>query len=261
MQDSDPTLEQVQEVRFREMRAWRGTDIVESGSVPYRDCLNFFLPAKTENRVQPMNMFPGSSPTSSVSTIACRTKSYCFCIKCLQWVDYDEFKEVPAKSKTITQELTFFSFSSHPQARILHPVCSGRWIVGDIGLQGMVTGPVELVKRDIVSTWENGGNCSGPDWLRTVTIRPNPGWLFWVDATTNHEGLHFDANKEFACIAVRILEKRTFTAGNGRIRNIMDLVPKGIVFVNVADIATYFPDMQNFFESTQLLYVQKLKSK
>ena len=125
-------------------------------------------------------------------------------------------------------------------------------MVGDVGLWGLVTGPVEVISEDPdhpnqVFGWGNLGNCRGPNWSKTIKIPTNnPYVLLWIDATSNHEGLHIDGTRQIPCIAVRILAKKLFE--NEQFRGTV-IEPTGngnIVFIDIRRIVTMCETMKEF---------------
>ena len=180
-------------------------------------------------------------------------KTYVFCQTCNKWADYDDYKAVSTKAKTCPVEYEAHSYSSQSQQKYAHKPCQGRWIVGDVGLVGKITGHISLkYKGQELTGWKSYGQCAGPNWNYQIVVPKHA--VFMIDASTNHEGLHLNRQTRTAAIAIRILVRST-----PRGTNTSRLDPKDIIFVNIADIAYISPQMKNFFEKMFEFVIDELK--
>ena len=150
-------------------------------------------PLRIEDR-HVMNCFEISQSSDMMpSMIENSSVAYCYCIGCSAWVPYNDFGSVAAGAKSILVAYEKYCYHSESQMKSTHKLgpqgssCNNRWIVGDVGVLGRVTGPVELKSHENQFYFLPAqSHCAGPNLIVSPMKAEIRKKVFWIDAECSH---------------------------------------------------------------------------
>ena len=173
-------------------------------------------PLQIEDR-RNLDCFEISQSSNMMSTMnENMSVAYCYCIGCSAWVPYNDFGSVAASSKSIPVTYDRYSYHSESQMKSAHKLgpqgggCNSRWVIGDVGVLGHVTGPVELKSQDNKFCFlQAQSHCAGPNLTAPVVQGDVQSKVFWIDADCSHNPVYLSVLNGQARIfvAVKMFDK------------------------------------------------------
>ena len=187
-------------------------------------------------------------------------ESFVYCRGCVAWIPYDDFEAVTQACKTIPDDFRGYAYHSSSQMKCSHrknhgaPTynpCQSRWICGDIGVRGKLTGEVRLLLEEntnFLCCWKNQNQCAGPIWNPQIQTPVSTTCRFWIDVDTNHNCVFVNSKMRVVAIAIKIF----FLRYNENTRE-SETSPGEIVFVDFRQIRGVWHQMRTFFEKLKEL--------